>query len=390
MGTVSDGAPLALDGVTPRPVVAGAAPSLYRVLADGPGESGGVLPGHALPTDETLLRLYRAMALVRAIDERMITLQRQGRISFYGAATGQEAAVIGSGLALEDTDWVVPALREGGIALLRGLSLSDYVNQLFGNGSDIEKGRQMPCHYGHRDVRYVTLSSCIANQLFHAVGIALAARIRGENTIAVGYMGDGATSEGDFHVAMEFAARLRAPVLLFCQNNQWAISTGVRGQTLAASMAQKAHGYGMDGYRVDGNDVLAVHALTTHVVSEIRRTGRPAFIEALTYRIGAHSTSDDPTRYRDESITERWKERDPLRRLRPLLDARGLWDDAREVAFVADVAERLKAEVQRAEADAPPPLESLFDDVYASLPPHLVAQRDELRATTAHLSPSSH
>ncbi|MBT9558340.1 MAG: 3-methyl-2-oxobutanoate dehydrogenase [Myxococcales bacterium] len=387
---VSEATPLGLGDVTPRPVVAGASPSLYRVLADGPGESGGVLPGHVLPSDETLLRLYRAMALVRAIDERMITLQRQGRISFYGAATGQEAAVIGSGLALDDTDWVVPALREGGIALLRGLSLSDYVNQLFGNGSDIEKGRQMPCHYGHKGVRYVTLSSCIANQLFHAVGIALAARLRGEKTIAVGYMGDGATSEGDFHVAMEFAARLRAPVLLFCQNNQWAISTGVRGQTLAATMAQKAHGYGMDGYRVDGNDVLAVHALTTHVVSEIRRTGRPAFIEALTYRIGAHSTSDDPTRYRDESITERWRERDPLRRLRPLLDARGLWDDAREVAFVSDVAERLKAEVQRAEADAPPTLDSLFDDVYASVPSHLAAQRDLLRATTAHLSPSSH
>jgi len=390
MSSVSPAESSSVDSAGMHPVVAGAAPGLYRVLADGPGETGGVLAGREVPSDETLLRLYRAMALVRAVDERMITLQRQGRISFYGAATGQEAAVIGSGLALEATDWVVPALREGGIALLRGLSLSDYVNQLFGNGSDIEKGRQMPCHYGHRDVRYVTLSSCIANQLFHAVGISLAARLRGDDTIAVGYMGDGATSEGDFHVAMEFAARLRAPVLLFCQNNQWAISTGVRGQTLAATMAQKAHGYGMDGYRVDGNDVLAVHALTSHVVAEIRRTGRPAFVEALTYRVGAHSTSDDPSRYRDESITERWKERDPLRRLQPLLEARGLWDDARDAAFISDVAERLKAEVQRAEADAPPSIDSLFDDVYAAIPPHLVAQREALRGSTVHLTASSH
>ena len=370
------GAPDAAGAI--RPEEPGAEPGLYRVIAD----DGGILAGRepAGLEREDHRRLYQTMSMVRTIDERMVTLQRQGRISFYGTATGQEAAVIGSGYALEDDDWVLPALREGGVALLRGFSLSDYVNQLVGNDSDVQRGRQMPCHYGHKDVRYVTLSSVIANQLPHAVGVALAARLRGERTIAVGYMGDGATSEGDFHSSLEFAARLRAPVLFFCQNNQWAISTGWRGQTAAPSLACKAHGYGMDGYRVDGNDVLAVYAVVRHVVRQIRDTGRPAFIEALTYRIGAHSTSDDPSRYRDESVTDEWRKRDPIRRYRRVLDARGWWSDAEEEAMQADVVRRVKAEVVRAEAAPRPPLGSLFEDVYAETPAHLRAQEAALAA----------
>jgi pyruvate dehydrogenase E1 component alpha subunit/2-oxoisovalerate dehydrogenase E1 component alpha subunit len=361
-----------------RPEQPGKKPGLYRVLNDKGGIRRGAAPKDLTP-DEDYVQLYRTMSLVRAIDQRMITLQRQGRISFYGAATGQEAAVIGSGYALEPEDWVVPALREGGIALLRGFSLSDYVNQLFGNDPDIQRGRQMPCHYGHRDMRYVTLSSVIANQLPHAVGIALAAKLRGESTIAVGYMGDGATSEGDFHVSMEFAARMGAPTLFFCQNNQWAISTGWECQTKASSLAVKAPGYGMDGYRVDGNDVLAVYAVTQHAVRQIRETQRPVFIEALTYRVGAHSTSDDPSRYRDESITETWKQRDPIQRFRTLLDNMGLWDDDKEEAMLADYTQRIKGEITRAEAAPPPTVESLFEDVYAEKPWHLAEQEKELR-----------
>lgn len=354
---------------------------LYQVVR----EDGTLLSPSTAVDVAHALRLYRAMLTVRTVDERMITLQRQGRISFYGAATGQEAAVIGTGLALESSDWVVPALREGGITLLRGMSLSTYVDQLFGNATDVEKGRQMPCHYGHRDVRYVTLSSCIANQLQHAVGLALAARLRGDTCIAAGYMGDGATSEGDFHVSLEFAAQLRAPTLFVCQNNQWAISTGSGQQTRAANLASKAHGYGMPGYRVDGNDALAVYEVTRHAAAQVRATGTPAFIEALTYRIGAHSTSDDPTRYRDERITEEWKQRDPLLRLRRLLTERGAWSDAEDAAFVADLAERLKAEVARAEATAPPALDTLFEDVWATPPWHLVQQREALvRHLEAH------
>ena len=328
---------------------------------------------------EVALRLYKMMARVRHIDERMVTLQRQGRVSFYGSASGQEAAVIGSGYGLRDTDWVLPALREGGIALLRGMPLSDYVNQVFGNGVDIQGGRQMPCHYGHKDYRYVTLSSVIANQLPHAIGVALAAKARGEDVVAAAYMGDGATSEGDFHTTMEFAARLNARVLFFCQNNQWAISTGVGGQTAARTMASKAHGYSMDGYRLDGNDILAVWLGTRYVTEKIRESGRPAFIEALTYRVGAHSTSDDPSRYRDESITDAWRLKDPILRMRKLVDSRGWWSDAEEEAMQAEYAQEIRAEIERAEAAPAPTLESLFSDVYAEIPWHLKEQQEALK-----------
>ncbi len=353
----------------------GVKPSLYSVQT----LRGGLRKGTALSLKrEELREIYRGMALVRAVDSRMVTLQRQGRITFYGAATGQEAAVIGSGYALDAEDWVVPALREGGIALLRGFSLSDYVNQVVGNGPDIQKGRQMPCHYGHKDANYVTLSSCIANQLPHAVGIALAMRLKGKEHISVGYMGDGATSEGDFHTSMEFAARLNAPVLFFCQNNQWAISTGVEKQTRAKSLACKANGYSMPGYRVDGNDVLAVWEVTAHAVAEIRRTGRPAFIEALTYRVGAHSTSDDPSRYRDESITQQWKKRDPLQRYKNTMIKLGHLSEDEAAQLDNEYAERVNAEITRAEAESAPKINDLFSDVYANIPKHLKRQQAQL------------
>lgn len=341
-------------------------------------ENDGKIRGEALPdglTDEDLVRMYRTMSLVRTIDERMVVLQRQGRISFYGSATGQEGAVIGSGYALDARDWVLPALREGGIALLRGFTLTDYINQVFGNGEDVQLGRQMPCHYGHKDINYVTLSSCIANQLPHAVGVALAMRLKGKKTIAVGYMGDGATSEADFHTSMEFAARLGAPTMFFCQNNQWAISTGWKQQTAAPSLAIRAHGYGMEGYRVDGNDILAVYEVTRYCRERILATGRPIFIEALTYRIGAHSTSDDPGRYRDEGITEQWKLRDPIARLRAVLEARELWSQTQEQAMRTEYIANIKAEIVRAEAAPSPGLDSLFTDVYADPPATLAAQR---------------
>ena len=353
----------------------GKKPTLYSVQK----LRGGLRKGFHDPlTRDQHLSIYRAMVLVRTVDERMVTLQRQGRITFYGAATGQEASVIGSGFALSPDDWVVPALREGGIALLRGLSLADYINQVVGNGADVQKGRQMPCHYGHSDVNYVTLSSCIANQLPHAVGIALAMRLQGQSHIAVGYMGDGATSEGDFHTSMEFAARLDSPTLFFCQNNQWAISTGVTAQTAAKSIACKAYGYGMPGYRVDGNDVLAVAEATAQATKKIRETGKPAFIEALTYRVDAHSTSDDPSRYRDEAITEQWKKRDPIERYQRTLISLGHLSQNDIGRIESEFVEQVRDAVETAEAAPAPELHDLFTDVYADVPKHLRRQHAQL------------
>ena len=358
-----------------RPERPGASPTLYSVQK----VRGGLRKGAELRLSrDECHSLYRSMALVRAVDTRMTTLQRQGRITFYGSATGQEAAVIGSGYALRHDDWVVPALREGGVALLRGLSLTDYVNQVFGNRLDVQKGRQMPCHYGHKDIHHVPLSSCIGNQLPHAVGIALAHRADGKDGIAVGYLGDGATSTGDFHTSMEFAATLCAPVLFFCQNNQWAISTGIDGQTAGSSIASKAAGYRMPGYRVDGNDVLAVWAVTAHAVSQIRKTGRPAFIEALTYRVDAHSTSDDPSKYRDEAVTNGWRERCPIRRFRHTLQVLDMMSDAEEQAIDTELDAEIKAAIASAESAPAPDLKELFTDVYADIPLHLKRQQMEL------------
>jgi pyruvate dehydrogenase E1 component alpha subunit/2-oxoisovalerate dehydrogenase E1 component alpha subunit len=361
------------------PEAPGRKPGLYDLQKKG----GGIKRGRK-PKDlerEDYLTMYKAMVLIRTLDERMLTLQRQGRITFYGTATGQEASVVGSGYALNASDWILPALREGGVALLRGFPLPDYINQVFCNGEDLLHGRQMPCHYGDKRVNYVTLSSNIATQLPHAVGVAMAQKLKGGTEITIGYMGDGATSEADFHVAMEFASRLSAPVLFFCQNNQWAISTGWKQQTIAKSIACKAHGYGMDGYRVDGNDVLAVHQITLHAANQIRSTGRPVFIEALTYRVGAHSTSDDPSRYRDESITEQWKKRDPITRFRNTLYELDYWSPEQDSTLVDDYVATIKQEIKRAEAVGPPSLDTLFEDVYAQIPRHLLEQKQALLAS---------
>jgi len=331
-------------------------------------------------TDGDLLSLYKKMRFQRLVDDRMLTLQRQGRISFYGACTGQEAAVIGSGFAIEEQDWVFPALREGGIALMRGLSFDDYVAQLFGNGLDPTLGRQMPCHYSSRAANYVSLSSPIGNQIPQAVGAAMAAKSQNKSDVVVGYMGDGATSEGDFHVAMNFAGLYGLPIVLFCQNNQWAISLPSSKQTASKSIAIKANSYGFEGVLVDGNDALAVYEVTRKAIEKARAGGGPTFIEALTYRIGAHSTSDDPSQYRDESITDQWRDRCPINRLLNTLYKLKLWTEEEEARCVEKTVEMIKETVARIELAPAPAPETLFTDVYASMPWHLEEQQEELMA----------
>ena len=316
---------------------------------------------------EQLMKMYRGMLLIRIIDERMLTLQRQGRISFYGEARGQEAAVVGTAAALGPNDYVLPALREAGAALYRGLPLSAYIAQIYGNENDLTKGRQMPCHPGSRVSRYVTMSSCIATQLPHAVGMAMAAKIRRDPVVIAGYMGDGATSEGDFHVALNFAAVFKAPVVFVCQNNQWAISTPVSGQTASPTIAHKAMGYGIPALRVDGNDVLACYAAMRDAAAYARAGGGPMFIEALTYRVSAHSTSDDPSRYRDESVTAVWKsERDPLVRFRHFLRVIGALSEGVDSALHEAIEAEIKSAVVSQESAGPPELSSLIEDVFAT------------------------
>jgi pyruvate dehydrogenase E1 component subunit alpha len=347
-----------------------------RLLApDGTWLGGGSGP---TLSKELLLELFRGMVRVRLLDQRMLALQRQGRIGFYGQSTGQEAAIIGSASALESRDWVAPALREAGVAVWRGLPLARLIAQCMAKDCEVSRGRQMPCHHTFRAGNFVAMSSVIATQLLHATGIALAAKIQKEPVVCVGYLGDGATSENDFHGALNFAGVFGAPVVFFCQNNQWAISVPVSRQTAAKTIAAKAAAYGMPGVRVDGNDVLAVHVETRKAVERARQGGGPTLIEALTYRRMGHSSSDDPTRYRSDDEVKRWEKLDPIDRFRRFLVARGLLDGTKEEAIEEEIGAAISAAIAEAQACAEPPAESLVLDVFAEPTAQLIAQRDEL------------
>lgn len=348
---------------------------LIRVLRDDDTADPAMDPG--LPAD-VLLRAYREMKRVRLIDTRMMLLQRQGRIHFAGECRGQEATPIATGLLLEPSDWVFPALRESAIMLVRGFALQSYLAQYFGNSGDVLKGRQMPSHMSGRAVNQVAWSSCMATQMPHAVGAAWAAKMRRDRTITIGFVGDGGTSEPDFHNALNFAGVFKIPCVLVCQNNHWAISVPAQKQTAAQTFAVKGRAYGIPSLRVDGNDVLAVYRVMREAITRARSGQGPTFVEALTYRMGAHSSSDDPTRYRAQAEVDMWAQRDPIMRLRRHLVLRGLLDDAQDAALEEGLMTEISAAIQEVEQLGPPPRTSLFDDVFAELPWHLVEQRAEM------------
>lgn len=322
------------------------------------------------------LRLYAEMLRLRLLDQRMLTLQRQGRIGFYGTATGEEAAVLGSAFALRSDDWIFPALRQGGAALLRGYPLVEYISQCMGNELDQTKGRQMPSHYCYRPANFVSWSSCIGTQIPHAMGAAWAMKIQGKDSVAIGYLGDGATSEGDFHVSMNFAGVFKVPVIFFCQNNQWSISVNIKQQTASESIAIKAVAYGFEGIRVDGNDILAVYQATKDAVEKARSGGGPTLIEAITYRMGAHSSSDDPRLYRDENEVEEWRRRDPLSRYLKYLQEQGHWNAQEQEALEERLNQEILNAVAEAEKAGSPSIGSLFEDVFAEIPSSLREQMD--------------
>lgn len=336
--------------------------------------------GHRLEGAEAL-RLYRAMVRIRTVDERMMTLQRQGRIGFYGACTGQEAAYLAVALALEPSDWIFPALRESGAMLMRGFPLVPYLAQVFGNSLDETKGRQMPSHPASRSVNQVSWGSCIGTQMPQAVGAALAAKLRGDKAVMLAAMGDGATSSADFHTAMNFAGVFKAPVVFLCQNNHWAISISTKGQTASESYAIKAVAYGMPGVKVDGNDPRAVYAAAKEAIERARNGGGPTLIECETYRMGAHSSSDDPTRYRDQAEVDAWAKRDPIERFFREIVADGIWDETRDRALRDELLAEVNQAIATAEAAPEPTIDTLFDDVFAQMPWHLREQKAECIAS---------
>ena len=350
--------------------------TMFSILSpDGEVKSEADIP--ALGLDQQL-HLYRLMCLNRMVDDQMIRLQRQGRLAFYVGSRGEEAAIIGSAFALEQRDWVLPCYREMGAALVKGFPLIDLFSQFFGTSRDLTKGRQMPNHYASYDLRVTSISSPVGSQIPHAIGLAMGARLAGRDDVALVYFGDGATSQGDFHVATNFAGVFKTPTVLFCRNNQWAISVPVESQTASRNMAVKAVAYGIEGVRVDGNDIFAVYDVTSKAVAKARRGEGPTLIEAVTYRRGGHSTSDDPNAYRDVAEVEPWVELDPILRFRLYLTRQGHWDDDKEQAQEDEIRAQIRSTLEEAYSSGPPSLDTIFDDVYDEMPWHLREQMESV------------
>ena len=339
-------------------------------------------------SDQEVDYLYRQMVTTRQMDERLVQLQRQGRIGFHVGSQGEEASILGSAFAMARQDFLFPCYREFGAALMRGLPLQKFIDNMFGNANDTVQGRQMPNHTTCREVGWCSISSPVGTQITQAVGFAWAAKIRKENASALVYFGDGATSSSDFHSGMNFAGVFKVPCVLLCRNNGWAISVPVERQTASKTFAEKAAAYGIPGVRVDGNDLFAMVSVTRRARERCERGEGATLIEAITYRMGGHSTSDDPKAYRGSDEVETWAARDPLERVRDYLTRKGLWDAARQSALVEEIDARFRDAVSIAERTPAPPLESMFEDVYAITPWHLVEQRQQLLAGPR--APSSH
>jgi pyruvate dehydrogenase E1 component alpha subunit len=335
----------------------------YLSVLDAEGNLDSALdPG--LPPAE-LKRLYRAMLVGRRLDERMVRLQRQGRIGTFAPIKGQEAAQIGSVATLRPADWMVPSFRETAAMIWRGWPIE---NLLLFFAGHLEGGQ--PAAEQHD----LPITIPVATQIPHAVGLAYAAQYRGADSVVMTFFGDGATSEGDFHEALNFAGVWHVPIVFVCQNNQWAISVPLKKQTHSRTIAEKALAYGFPGIQVDGNDILAVHAAGREAVARARAGDGPTLIECVTYRLGVHTTADDPTKYRSAEEVAEWERKDPLTRFGTYLQKRNLLDEGLEAQVDAEIAEAIR----RFEATPPADPLVMFDHVYAELPPDLRAQRDEL------------
>ncbi len=335
---------------------------------------GTLVPDHGYELDlkeEDLREMYRAMVLARRADQESTNLQRQGELGVYTPCLGQEGAQVGAGYALEPGDWVFPSYRELAIAMMRKIDPATILHMF--------RGTWHGGLWDPKDHRYLFLAVPIATQMLHAVGFAYAAKINGQNLVTLACCGDGATSEGDFHEACNFAGVWKTPTVLFVQNNQWAISVPLTKQTAAPTIAAKALGYGFPGVRVDGNDVLACYAVTKEAVRRARNGDGPTLIEAVTYRMGPHSTADDPSRYRTKEEEAEWRARDPIARFTTYAEAEGALTDEFKTQ-VEEEGREIAAHVRREIVGAKPgPATELFEHVYSDMPQNLAQQYEEFK-----------
>jgi 2-oxoisovalerate dehydrogenase E1 component alpha subunit len=352
---------------------------VFRIL----GADGEILEGHPEPDDdpEFLVRVYTTMLQIQQMDNVLYDAQRQGRISFYMTAGGEEAVHIGTACALKDDDPVMAQYREQGVLMWRGFSLQQFADQCCSNVDDIGKGRQMPVHYGSPEHHFFTISSPLTTQVPQAAGAAYAAKLEGKGRCVTVFFGEGAASEGDFHAGMNFAATLEAPMIFFCRNNGYAISTPVKDQYRGDGIASRATGYGMAMIRVDGGDFFAVREATKAARALALAESRPVFIESMAYREGHHSTSDDSTRYRSGEEIASWREKNnPVIRFRKYLEKRGLWDDEKDKAATKEERKKVLKALVAAEKKGRPDIAELFTDVYAGeIPWHLREQEQYLK-----------
>ncbi len=330
-----------------------------------------------LEENDKLVGIYKIMLLARALDAKIMSIQRQGRIGPYVPCTGEEGAVVPSVFSLQKDDWLFTSYRELGAHLARGLSLDLVLAQLFGNSNDLLKGRQMSNSWSNKQLNDVTTAAPIGAYLPVAVGLAMGSKLKKKNIAVLTFMGDGATSSSDFHVAMNFAGVYKAPIVFVCRNNGWAISLPVAKQTASETLAIKARAYGFEGIRVDGSDVVSVYLVARKALEKARRGGGPTFIEVLTHRAGPHSTADDPKRYRKDETS--WEGKDPLRLLKALLISKGLWSDEIDLKLHNEYEKMISESIARQEPIKPlSPKELIFEDVYSEMPWNLKEQMDEL------------
>ena len=320
-------------------------------------------------TQDQVKQLYELMILTRTFDDLALKLQREGRIGTYPSSRGQEATQVASAYALAESDWLFPAFREAGAYITRGWPLEMQYQYWAGD----ERGCRLS-----ENSHIFTMAIPVGTQIPHAVGFAWAAKLKGDKIAVLVYLGDGATSEGDVHEGMNFAGVFKVPVVIVCQNNQWAISVPRSKQTAAETLAQRAFSYGFEGLQVDGNDIFAVYKATKEALDKARSGNGPTFIECVTYRMGDHTTSDDAQRYRTNQEMEEWARRDPIDRLRKYLTKNGLWSDDYENKVQAEVAEKVRKAVDKFESVKPPEIKDLFAWTYAELSPNLKKQYEDL------------
>jgi len=329
---------------------------------------------------EEALKIFNTMHYIRVLDERMVGAQRQGRISFYLASTGEEAASVASAAALSDDDMIMSQYREQGALAYRGYTTEQFMNQMFSNKDDPNKGRQMPIHYGDKPLNFMTISSPLGTQIPQASGYAYGQKMSGKDVVTICYFGEGAASEGDFHAGLNMAAVLNCPVIFFCRNNGYAISTPAEEQFAGDGIASRGLGYGIKTIRVDGNDVLAIYAATKEARRIAIEEKCPVLIEAMTYRLAAHSTSDDPTGYRSREEENKWRAKDPIARMAKWLESKGWFDEAENQKRVDKARQDVLAAMKSCEKTDVCAIEDIVEDVYDTAPWHLKEQLSELKA----------